>query len=207
MTRPFLSALGVSTLAAVAVLAQPATPGDGDAPGVDNHPPAGHPTVFKPGDDWPKAKAEDVSTLDAILGAYYASTSGTRGAARDWTRFKSLFHPQARLIPARPTGDGGAGAFFLSPSDFAEQNDKYFRKSGFVDREIARRTESFGNVTHVWSTYESRRGAEDGSPYARGVASVQLLKDGGRWWIVSVFWDYEREGMKLPDKYLSTPKE
>lgn len=76
-----------------------------------------------------------------------------------------------------------------------------------MDRESARRVEAFGNVAHVWSTYESRRGAADSAPYARGVASIQLLKDSGRWWIMNIFWDFEREGNPIPEKYLTTPKD
>lgn len=237
MPRWIIMSLAFLTLAAAASLAQPADPkggqpasgatAGGDAasggaepgqaardgaaaptnPGLVDHPPAGHPSVFKPGGDWPKAKDEDVNSLDAIIAAYYASTSGKTGEARDWLRFRSLFHPQARLIPARATGDGGAGAFFLSPDDYARDNDKYFTKSGFVDHEVARRTELYGNIAQVWSTYETKRSADDTKPYSRGIASIQLLKDGPRWWIVSVFWDYERPDNRVPEKYLQSVKE
>ncbi len=172
---------------------------------LDEHPPAGHPVVLKPGDDWPKAKGEDVSSPEAIVAAYYASTSGDANKARDWERFRSLFHPQARLIPARPTGDGGSGAFFLGVDDYIQQNQKYFEKIGFRDSEVARRVESFGNITQVWSTYESRKSSNPTVPYARGIASIQLLKDVDRWWIVNIFWDYERENNAIPQKYLTTP--
>ena len=173
---------------------------------MDEHPPAGHPVVLKPGADWPKPKAADVSSVESIVAAYYAATSGTPNQPRDWNRFRSLFHPQARLIPARPTGDGGAGAFFLDVNDYIQQNQKYFDKSGFIDTEAARRVETFGNIAHVWSTYESRRSSAATEPYARGIASIQLLKDNDRWWIVSIFWDFERPGNPVPEKYRTTPK-
>ena len=44
--------------------------------------------------------------------------------------------------------------------------------------------------------------ADDPAPYIRGINSVQLLKDGDRWWIVNLFWDFEREGSAIPEKYL-----
>ena len=34
--------------------------------------------------------------------------------------------------------------------------------------------------------------------FARGVNSIQLMKDGGRWWVVTIFWDAEREGNPVP---------
>lgn len=192
--------------------AKPQAPGAPAAPAaqpepspLDTHPPAGHPVVLKPGADWPKARAEDVSSIEAIVAAYYASTSGGVGQPREWERFKSLFHPEARLIPARPTGDGGSGAFFLSVGDYIAQNQKYFEKSGFIDSEAARRVETFGNIAHVWSTYESRRTSATSEPYAAGIASIQLMKDNNRWWIMNIFWDHQREGNMIPEKYKTTP--
>lgn len=197
--------VGMSLLAFVAMtgFAQPQTDQPAD---VEDHPAVGHPMVMKPGADWPQPKAEDVASLESIVAAYYASTSGTANQPRDWNRFRSLFNPMARLIPARPTGDGGAGALFLSVDEYISQNQKYFEKMGFVDHEAARRVETFGNIAHVWSTYESKRAKNPDMPYARGIASIQLLKDNGRWWIMNIFWDYERDGNPMPDKYLETPK-
>src|SRR5215469_14094644 len=60
---------------------------------------AGHP-------GWPAAKPEDVRSVDAIVGALYDVISGPKGQARDWDRFRSLFLPDARLIPIR----AGSGA-------------------------------------------------------------------------------------------------
>jgi hypothetical protein len=57
-------------------------------------------------------------------------------------------------------------------------------------------------VTHRFSTYESRGRAEDPTPFARGINSIQLLNDGQRWWIVTVFWDSERANNPIPAKYL-----
>jgi len=57
---------------------------------------------------------------------------------------------------------------------------------GFFEREISRVSETFGGVTHRFSTYESRGGADDPKPFARGINSIQLLNDGQRWWVVTV---------------------
>jgi hypothetical protein len=54
--------------------------------------------------------------------------------------------------------------------------------------EIARRTERYGSVVHVFSTYESRRNADDAEPFMRGINSIQLLYEKGRWWVVTIFW-------------------
>ncbi|MBS0196166.1 MAG: hypothetical protein JSR77_05355 [Planctomycetes bacterium] len=194
---------------------QPATTPPAQQPGTDPSQPAtppgtlpsGHPQIPspRPAEDWPKAKPEDVASVESLLKAMYESSSGPAGQPRDWERYKSLFLPDARMIPARPGASGAAGAFFLTVGDYIEANRTYFEKGGFFDKPIAQRIESFGNMAHVWSTYESRRKAEDPAPYSRGINSIQLLKDGDRWWIVNLFWDYERADSAIPDKYLTTP--
>src|SRR4051794_37718932 len=150
----------------------------------------------------PTAKPADVSSPDAIIAALYDVISGPAGKERDWDRFRSLFVPGARLIPTRPRPDGGANARVLTPDDYATVAGAGLTRNGFFEREIHRSTESFGNVMHVFSTYESRRTASDAQPFARGINSIQLMKDGGRWWVVTVFWDSEREGNSIPSKYL-----
>lgn len=153
----------------------------------------------------PAANAADVASVDAIMAALYASISGAAGEKRDWNRFRSLFVPNARLIPARVRPDGSADALMLSADDYATRAGPGLERDGFFEREIARRTETYGAVTHAFSTYESRRLSSDPKPFARGINSIQLLKDGGRWWVVTVFWDSERPGNEIPAKYLPPP--
>jgi len=54
-------------------------------------------------------------------------------------------------------------------------------------------------MTQVLSSYESHRSPGD-KPFDRGVNSFQLLNDGSRWWIVSIFWDSERPDNPIPAK-------
>lgn len=148
------------------------------------------------------ARPADVRSPDAILAALYDVISGEKGKARDWARFRSLFAPGARLIPTSPRPDGGTNVRVLSADDYASTIGPRLEQSGFFEREIARTTESYGNVMHAFSTYESRRLASDPAPFARGINSIQLLKDGERWWVVTIFWDSERPGNPIPEKYL-----
>jgi hypothetical protein len=167
--------------------------------------PPGHPGAPPTADTWPRAKPADVESADAILAAMYAATGGEPGQARDWDRYRSLFLPDARLIAARQGPQGSAAAMFLTIGQYVDTNRKYFEKGGFYDREIARRMETYGAIAQVWSTYESRHKADDPEPYVRGINSIQLLKDGDRWWIVNVFWDFERPESPIPDPYLKSP--
>lgn len=170
--------------------------------------PQGHPQIPVPrvGEDWPVAAPADVESIDAIIQAFYDAPAGAPGEERDWDRFCSLFVPSARLIPARQGDNGTSGAFFLAVADYIAANRTYFEKGGFWDREISRETQEFGNIVHVWSTFESRRRSEDSDPYVRGINSIQLLRDADRYWIIGVFWDFERPQSPIPDEFLPTPE-
>jgi hypothetical protein len=149
------------------------------------------------------ARTADVATLDSTIAALYDSISGPAGK-RDWDRFRSLFAPGARLIAngVRPTGE--VISRVMTVEDYAERNGPFFEKNGFFEREISRRIEKFGNIAHVFSTYDSRHAKDDAKPFARGINSIQLMNDGKRWWIVTVFWQGEDEKYPLPAEYLRT---
>jgi hypothetical protein len=149
------------------------------------------------------ANPADVATMDAIISALYDVISGPPGK-RDWDRFRSLFYPGARLIPTglRPTGE--AGSRVLSPDDYAARSGPVLEKNGFFEREISRRTEKFANIAHLFSTYESRHAKDDKDPFVRGINSIQMMNDGKRWWILSIFWQAEDPKNPLPAEYLKS---
>lgn len=152
----------------------------------------------------PAARPDDVKSMAAVVAAAYDSISGPAGQPRDWDRFRSLFVPGARLIPA-VAANGGATARVLSVDDYVQRSTAGLER-GFFEREIARKTDAFGNIAQVFSTYESRHAASDAAPFARGINSFQLLKDGDRWFIVTIYWDSERPGNPIPEQYLPKGK-
>ena len=90
----------------------------------------------------------------------------------------------------------------LSPEDYIQHDDPYFQKNGFFEREVARRTERFAGIAQVFSTYESRHAAADPKPFERGINSFQLMHDGRRWWIVTIFWQGETPESPIPQEFL-----
>ena len=149
----------------------------------------------------PPANPADVNSPDAILAALYDVISGPSGKKRDWNRFRSLFLPGARLIPTRSNPEGGETALTLSPDDYAEKAGAYLEKNGFFEKEAARKSERFGGVMQIFSTYESRHNAADPKPFARGVNSIQLFFDGRRYWVVTIFWQEETASLPLPREF------
>lgn len=154
------------------------------------------------------AKPEDVKSMDSIIAAVYDVISGPVDKDRDWDRFKSLFVPGARLIPTvKPPSSPVYMARVLTPDEFATRSGQGMKQSGngFFEKEIARRTEQWGNIAQVFSTYESRRAPGD-QPFARGINSFQLMNDGQRWWIVTIFWEGENKDAQLTPEFLKSPK-
>jgi len=151
----------------------------------------------------PAANPADVATMDATIASLYDVISGPAGK-RNWDRFRSLFAPGARLIAngVRPTGE--VVSRVMTPEEYAQRNGPFFEKNGFFEREAARHTDAFGNISQVFSTYESRHAMDDAKPFQRGINSIQLMNDGKRWWIVTVFWQGEDEKNPLPEKYLKS---
>lgn len=153
----------------------------------------------------PAPRPQDVASRDAILGALYDVISGPAGQKRDWDRMRSLFVPGARLIPAVYRPDSVPTLRMWDVEQYIATAGPRLETGGFFERQIARRTERFGGVVHVFSTYESRRAATDATPFARGINSIQLWFDGQRWWIVTIYWEGERPGNPIPARYLENP--
>ena len=151
--------------------------------------------------DMPAAKPADVKSLDAIVAAVYDVISGPPGE-RDWNRFNSLFAADARLIAVRKPKDGGKPSLVvMTPKGYEERAGKHFLEHGFFEHEIGRKTDSFGAMTHIYTTYESRE-TKDGKAIDRGINSMEFFYDGTRWWCVQIYWDSERPGNPIPEKYL-----
>jgi hypothetical protein len=140
--------------------------------------------------------------MDAIIAALYDVISGPAGQKRDWDRFRSLFAPGARLIPTGAPAGQPVRAMALTPDEYVQRAAPSLERDGFFEREIGRSVDTFGHITQVFSVYDSKRLPTEAKPFQRGINSIQLLNDGTRWWVVTVYWDAERPDNPIPKKYL-----
>lgn len=144
------------------------------------------------------ARAEDVSSPEAIVKADYDCISGGVGVARQWARDLSLYYPGARsFMPHKDAKNGGLTIWTPTEREFAEQTDASFVKDGFIEHEIAHKIYRFGNVATVFSSYEGKFANSDKID-SRGVNIYQVVFDGKRWWITSVSWDAEKDVNEIP---------
>ena len=145
-------------------------------------------------------RPEDVATIDGIVSAFYEVVSGPVGQPRDWGRDATLYmEPMSFTIATVNSDTGEPVARTISKQQFVDESDGFLVETGFTEREIHRETRQFGNIAHVWSTYEWA--TADGQT-GRGINGIDLFHDGTRWWITHATWDSEREGNPIPDEYL-----
>ena len=154
------------------------------------------------------AKEADGASVDSTIAALYDVISGPAGAPRNWNRMRALFAPDAKLMVITPNREGGGFALrTMTVEDYISRNMSAFNTSGFYEKEIARTTDAFGQLVHVFSTYELLRSPNDPKPFMRGINSIQLAHDGKRWWIANLVWRAEDAGLALPERYLQSRHE
>jgi hypothetical protein len=143
----------------------------------------------------------DVATLDGLIVAFYDVISGPAGQQRQWSRDRTLYIPEIRFVAMSMGKDGKPVAHKMSHQEFVDASNAGLLKEGFYEQEIHRDTQRFGNIAHIFSTYESHIKA-DGPVIARGINSIEAFWDGKRWWIASAIWDEERADNPMPKEYL-----
>lgn len=150
----------------------------------------------------------DVASIDAIMKAVYDVISGDAGVKRDWDRFRTLFHKDARLIPTgKNPNTGEIAARVITPEQYVQNSGPFLEKNGFHETEIGRRTEIYGNIAHVFSAYAAKNKLSDKEPFMRGINSFQLFYDGKRWWVLTIYWQAETPENPLPKQYLKYKKQ
>lgn len=145
---------------------------------------------------------KDVESVDAIIKALYETISGPAGP-KDWDRERHFLHPSARMMRGLPEGAPAsapptAGLWIMDTEEFISYAEPGLLAEDFYEMETGREEFRFGRWVYVASAYASAR-RPDLPPFARGINGIQLWFDAGRWWIMSVIWDWEGEGNPIPE--------
>ena len=149
------------------------------------------------------AVAADVASPEAVVKAMYETVNRRPGENFDWDRMRTLFLPGALLIPSLEQTGGKLRV--LTVEDVIVWVAEHTTvggagDTGFQEEEIAQRIERYGDIAQVFSTYQKRFwGAA--KILGRGINSIQLVQNDGRWWVTSVVWDEEAGAGPLPAKY------
>ena len=125
------------------------------------------------------AYADDTSSINSIVTAYYEVVSGPEGFIYDADRDTDIHADGALITKVFP--DGRFQRHDLS-AEQAMISVPYDR--AFYESEVDRRIERYGNIAHVWSEFEIRTFPES-EPYSGGFNSISLYFKDDRWWISS----------------------
>lgn len=132
--------------------------------------------------------AKDVQSIDAIINAYYDVVSGSSSDPWEFERDKYI-HSEYAVI-TRLDENGKAKSHTLEaeyiPIGLSPKED-------FYEKELKRTVSKYGNIAQVWSAFEIRTDPNTKSN-SRGLNSIQLHYESGRWWIDS--WTCEMESDK-----------
>ena len=126
----------------------------------------------------------DQFQIEATVLAMYNVMSGPAGR-HDWNRFKDLFAPDARLIETQRE-NGGTKTIVRTPDEFAAGAQKILQEQAMFEHPVVTRVEVSGNIAQVFSRFEARHASTDEKPYVTGVNSIQLVRNGDRWQILTV---------------------
>lgn len=138
----------------------------------------------------PSTSEGDRVAIDALIKALYDVISFDEGGEPDWSRMQALFSRHARITRITPDGTD-----YLDVSGFQELAKESFELgvyTRFFETEVLRDERRFGGLAHVLSAYETRHNPSAAEPFARGVNSLQLIREDEAWKVLSLFWDEER---------------
>ncbi len=132
--------------------------------------------------------AEDVKSIDAIITAYYDVVSGS--SSDPWQFERDEFIHSKNAVITRFDENGKAGSHTLEAEYIPIGLSP---KENFYEKELKRVVYRYGNIAQVWSAFEIRNDPKTESNI-RGLNSIQLYFENGRWYINS--WTCQMESEK-----------
>lgn len=134
----------------------------------------------------------DDNAIGAVIDEMYAMISGPAGP-REWARQENCFLPEARQVRTWVDEGGRAQKLSMTLDEYRDNTTPFFAENAFYEVETNRRIDRFGNIAHVWSSYEARRSPDDAEPERRGINSIQLFNHPDHGWrIIHMIWDNAR---------------
>lgn len=122
----------------------------------------------------------------------------TGPADKDRACMRALLTPEARFMLVSPGADGAPSYVLENLEDWLAR----VRARGHVtleQRQLNFRIDRFGNIANVWGLYALRI---NGNLVARGVNSIQAIREARGWRIAGIMVQVESAATPLPEEYL-----
>ena len=136
------------------------------------------------------------SEPNGIPAAIDAAVTGP--ADKDRARMRALFIPEARMTFVSVAADGTPTYTFQTLDDWIARV-KARGHAMLEEKQLKFHIESYGNIAHLWSTYALH---SDGKQLARGINSIQAIKEAGGWRVTGILVQAEPATAPLPQEFL-----
>jgi len=144
----------------------------------------------------PDASCALPSEPEGIPATLDAAISGP--ADRDRACMKALLIPEARLMFVS-LGTDGAPTYRIETLDDWLARVKARGHSMLEEQQLKFRIERYGNIAQLWSSYTLQT---DGKQVARGINSIQAIKEARGWRVTGIMVQAESATAPLPKEYL-----
>jgi len=144
----------------------------------------------------PDASCALPSEPEGIPATLDAAISGP--ADRDRACMKALLIPEARLMFVS-LGTDGAPTYRIETLDDWLARVKARGHSMLEEKQLKFRIERYGNIAQLWSSYTLQT---DGKQVARGINSIQAIKEARGWRVTGIMVQAESATAPLPKEYL-----
>lgn len=115
----------------------------------------------------------------------------------DWETFRSLFHDDARLVPAARPAAPVPVETFIGRMDGQRSSGALVH---FAEEHVAMTCHVFGNVATVLQTYKT---IINGNEPGYGISAMTWVRDDdGRWLCMTMAWDAATADKVIPKEYL-----
>jgi hypothetical protein len=144
----------------------------------------------------PDARCALPSEPEGISAALDAAITGP--ADKDRACMKALLIPEARLMFVS-LGADGTPTYRIETLDDWIARVKARGHTILEEKQLKVHIERYGNIAHLWSSYALH---SDGKQVARGINSIQAIKEAGGWRVTSIMVQAESATTPLPKEYL-----
>jgi hypothetical protein len=136
------------------------------------------------------------SEPEGIPTAFDAAITGP--ADKDRACMKALLIPEARMAFVS-LGADGAPTYRIETLDDWIARVKARGHTLVEEKQLKFHIERYGNIAHLWSSYTVQ---SDGKQVARGINSIQAIKEAGGWRVAGVMVQAESATAPLPREFL-----
>jgi len=136
------------------------------------------------------------SEPEGIPAALDAAITGS--ADKDRACMKALLIPEGRMMFVSIAADG-APSYKLETLDDWIARVKARGHARLEEKQLKFRIERYGNIAHLWSAYTLH---SDGKQVARGINSIQAIKEPGGWRVTGILVQAESVTAPLPKELL-----